>query len=80
MKSSDAISSILKLLENGKETWLNELARKAGVPLGSIRYLIFGQTKLGKFYGGYLKDEVLVKTEGRNAIVRLRYPKRGKIE
>ena len=74
MKRTDAISNILKALENRKEMWLNELARKAGVPLGSIRYFVFGQRKLsnGRFYGGYLKDEVLVRTEGRNAVVRLR--------
>ena len=72
MRNSEAISRILETLGKGREVWLTELARKSKVPAGSIRYYIFGQKKEGREYGGYLKDRIATKTEGRNVIVRLR--------
>ncbi len=71
--SQSKLNRIKNLLEkNKKGIWLNEIAKKADIKIGSIYYFIFGQMKNGKFYGGYLKDDISFVREGRNLIIRLK--------
>jgi hypothetical protein len=56
---------------------LSEIAKVCEIPLGSINYIIFGQVKKGKKYGGYIEKDIgnklEVVTEGKNKKIKLIY-------
>ena len=71
-EKTEDIRKKLKELKDG--VWFYELARRCKVPEGSIRYLVLGQEKKDKPYGGYLKNEIeIVGREGRNLKIRLKH-------
>jgi predicted transcriptional regulator len=77
-KTQDRIEAIKKLLRENKEgMWLSEIAKVCEIPLGSINYIIFGQVKKGKKYGGYIEKDIgnklEVVTEGKNKKIKLIY-------
>ena len=71
------IEDIKKFLHENKEgVWISKIRKSCEIPIGSITYLIFGQTKEGKRYGGYIlkefEDRLEIIEEGRNKKIRLK--------
>lgn len=67
----ERLEKIKALLEENKEgLWMAKIVQITKIPEGSIRYLILGQTKNKRFYGGYLKDQIETTREGRNLKIR----------
>lgn len=70
LTKQERILSVLS--ENSKGVWLAELARRVKMFPASVNYIIFGQKKKEKFYGGYLKNKVKSYKLGRNKMIKLR--------
>ena len=46
--------------------WIEGIAKGVSISHSAVRYHIFGIIKRGRNYGGYLKEDVTVRTEGNN--------------
>ena len=49
--------------------WIRELARRVGFSYGKVYYYLFGVTKKGKHYGGWLRDRIKVKRLGKDVLI-----------
>lgn len=77
--SYEKVMRIYECIHNApRPVWLHHVAKETGLTAGLAHYFIFGQFKtfkggVRKFYGGYLKDDVLVLgIDGKNKLMFLK--------